>query len=138
MKARVVAIMIMIWGALLILIPWTIFPVCGIGPNAAGTMASIGYHGCQGTLRAETALGLIALGLAAVPLLWPQRRPLLIASLGGLLIALLAILFPTVITGMCRVPTMPCRMGTLPALIIVSVLLGLCSAAGLALSRKLP
>jgi len=138
MKPRAIGIVIMILGALLILTPWYIFPVCGVGRYAPPAGALIGYHGCHATLRAETLLGAVTIILGVLPLLWPQRKALMAATWASVGVAVLAVLFPTVITGLCKVATMPCRLGTLPALETVATLLVINAIFGLLIYRKMP
>ena len=127
----------MLLGILLILTPWYIFPVCGVGRNAPAPGEPIGHHTCFRTLKAETVLGAITILISIMPVLWPLRKIVLGASLGSLVIAVLVILFPTAITGLCKMPTMACRVGTLPALVTVGILIGIAAAIGLISSRKI-
>lgn len=137
-KARVLGAVIVILGILLVLTPMYIFPVCGVGRYAPPPGEPIGHHACHGTLKAVTVLGSVAVLAGLMPLLWPGRKTALTASAAALVIAALAVLFPTVITGLCKMPTMACRLGTLPALITIAVLTALTGAAGLYTSRKPP
>ncbi len=138
MSARIIGITIIILGVFLLVTPRYIFPVCGVGRYAPEPGTPIGKHGCHDTLKAETALGIALLPLGLVPVMWPRRKVLMGVSIATLLTALLVILFPTVITGICKMPTMPCRLGTQPALVIEGILLGLAGVAGLLAARKLP
>jgi hypothetical protein len=47
-------------------------------------------------------------------------------------------LYPTVLIGVCPGPSMPCRAGTLPALVILSGFLLLVSVVGFLSSQKAP
>lgn len=128
----------MFLGLLLILVPWLIFPVCGVGRYAPAEGKIAGHHGCHKTLKAETALGIVVIGLGAVPLIYPRKKTMAAAAGLAVVAAFLAALFPTVITGMCKVPTMPCNLGTTPALVTVGAMLGLAGGAGFWAMRKLP
>jgi hypothetical protein len=136
MRARIAAAVIILLGVLLLLTPWLIFPVCGVGRNAVGGARAIGHHGCQGTLWAETAIGSATIIIGLLPLVWPKPRvlrPAAWASAGG---ALLAVLFPLFITGMCNFPAMPCRLATLPAIETVAALLAINASFVLLAFRK--
>jgi hypothetical protein len=130
MKARILGGAIMILGALLIVTPWVIFPVCGVGRYAMEG----GHHGmtppCHQTLKAETALGAAVIVVGLVPLFWPGRRPALAASGLIAVAAVLAVAFPAGLTSMCKMPSMPCLAGTYPALIVMAALLGATALAG--------
>ncbi len=138
MRGRALGITIIVLGVLLILTPWYIFPVCKVGRYAPPEGVQLGGHGCHDTLKAETALGGLAVIIGFLPVIWPRKKALLAASTAIVLIALLVALFPTVITGMCKVPTMPCNTGTLPALIILSILFGITGVSGIIVFRKIP
>lgn len=131
-KFRVMGATIMMLGALLVLIPWYFFPVCVVGWIVPG----MGLHGCHGTLLAVTALGAMAMAGGMVPLIWPNWKTVYLASGLGLVTAFLAVLFPLAITGLCHGPNMPCRIGTLPALEVWSLFMGIVSFAGFALARR--
>ncbi|HUT52522.1 MAG TPA: DUF4418 family protein [bacterium] len=137
MKARAVGIAVVALGVLLVLTPWVIFPVCGVGRFAPGPGIAPGMHPCHGTLQAETVLGAAAIVIGFIPVLWPRKKAVLGASLGAAAVAVLAVLFPLAITGLCKVVTMPCRLGTLPALETVATLMMLAAALGLTVYRGL-
>jgi hypothetical protein len=137
MKARMVGIALMVLGLLLVLTPWVIFPVCGVGRYAPPPGVVTGTHPCHGTLQAETVLGAAAMVIGLIPLLWPQKSSVLWASIAAAALAVLAVLFPLEITGLCRVVTMPCRLGTLPAVETVATLMMLTAALGLTVYRNL-
>lgn len=138
MKGRIIGIMVIGLGLLLILVPWSIFPVCGMGRYSSVADQVIGLHGCHATFRAEIVLGIIAIITGMVPVLWPVGKSLLGASIMSLVISILVILFPSSITGVCTVPTMACRLGTFPALVTLGILMAITSGAGILLSRKQP
>jgi hypothetical protein len=135
-KSQVWALVLVLLGVIVVLIPWYLFPVCGVGRYAppAGTLARM--HGCDGTLRAATILGVLAMCTGILPLLVKQRWAVLIAAALAAIIGVLLILFPTAITGVCRIPTMPCVFGTKPALIIAGIVLLLAGGVGGLLIKK--
>jgi hypothetical protein len=123
-RARVIGSVLAALGIILMVTPRYIFPVCGYGEP--------GLHACHGTLKAETVLAAITIVIGLLPVLWPLRRTALAASVSALVIAALVVLFPVAITGMCKMPTMACLMGTLPALVTVGVIIALTGGAGIA------
>jgi hypothetical protein len=124
-RARVFGGVLAALGIILILTPRYLFPVCGIGEP--------GFHACHGTLKAETVLGAVTIVIGMLPVLWPLRKTTLAASVSAIVLAALVVLFPAAITGMCKMPTMACRMGTLPALVTLGVIIALTGAAGIAI-----
>jgi hypothetical protein len=121
-------------GVIVILIPWLLFPVCGHGRFAPppGTLAR--PHGCDLTLAAETMLGIAAVIAGLLPLL--SSRGLRTSAIATAIIGVFVILFPTVITGVCRSATMPCVMGTRPALVLAGALMVLNGIAGVLLATR--
>ena len=106
-------------GLLLIAVPAYLLPVCeAVTPP---------FMKCFWTMRVEVGLGcaLLLLGLMLVLSSNPAVR--LGLSLGGVCLAALAVAVPTVLVGVCGMDTMPCRMGTLPALVLTgsALLVGL-------------
>lgn len=137
MPKRLIGIVIVILGLLLLLTPWYIFPVCGKGRHAPGPGMVDKPHRCANSLYAETALGILTVGIGALALARPRRKILSATSASLLVVAALVSLFPLWITGMCKVATMPCRIGTLPGLILIAVLLAITSVAGMVQARNL-
>ena len=137
-KAQVWALVLVLLGVIVVLIPWYLFPVCGVGRYAppAGTLASM--HGCSNTLKAATVLGVLAMCTGILPLFVKQRWAVLTAAVSATVIGALLILFPTAITGVCMIPTMPCVFGTKPALIIAGIVLLLAGGVGGLLIKKTP
>jgi hypothetical protein len=135
-KDQVWALVIILLGVVVILIPWQLFPVCGVGRYAppAGTLPRM--HGCDGTLKAATVLGVLAVIAGLLPVLIKQYWAGLVSAVSTAVIGVLLILFPTVITGVCKVPTMPCVYGTKPALIIAGIVLILAGSFGVLLMKK--
>lgn len=135
-KIHIWAAVVLILGILTVLIPWYLFPVCGVGRYAppAGTFARM--HGCDGTLKAATVLGILTMCAGLLPLIFKQHLAGLISAVSTAVIGVLLILFPTVITGVCKVPTMPCVFGTKPALVMAGIVLILMSSFGVLLMKK--
>ncbi len=136
-KERVFGSATVTLGILLILTPLMVFPVCGMGRHVPPSGERIGHHGCHDTLGAEIALGaaLIITGLA--PIIWPRRKALRFSSIAMMVIATLVVVFPIKMFEICKMPTMPCRVETLPALCVIAILMGVLSGVGLFLSRDM-
>jgi len=129
----------MVMGVLLILTPWVIFPVCGVGRYAPpGGVTLTGGHGCHQTLKAVTAMGLLAIIIGVVPTLWPRKKIVYAAAAATLPLALLTSVFPFKITGMCMDPTMPCNLGATPGVVTVSILMALIGIVGILVSKRMP
>jgi hypothetical protein len=141
-------------GALYILIPHFIFPVCDLvktdSPHAVAAMAGHVHAGmdmgeatgavmeavstakavCFYTAKAELGLGILII-LGAIWLMAvknPGQRSGIMAMQASA--AVVGALFPTALIGVCASESMPCRAGTLPALVILSVLFFLFSIVG--------
>ncbi|MFA6332373.1 MAG: DUF4418 family protein [Methanoregula sp.] len=124
---------LIVLGALIIVTPWYIFPICeaeGIpshlassmsmstaGDTSAGTIMKCGY-----TARAEIAVGALVILAGLTLLALPGRDSR--RAIGGTVIGLgvVTVLIPTVLIGVCSAANAPCRIGTLPALILLGVL----------------
>ena len=103
-------IVLVAFGLLIAIGPRTIFPVCPMGEMAMR---------CAGTAQAALWTGLAIAALGAAQALLPQALVgaalSALAGVGGLL----TILYPTVLIGVCKMPTMACHALTLPALVIL-------------------
>jgi hypothetical protein len=99
-------------GGLVALTPWYIFPVCAVSEGA--------FMRCGYTARAETGVvaPLIILVGAMLPL---SKTKELRGAVGifGFGLGVLVLLLPIYIIGMCQSPDMPCRIGTLPSLVLL-------------------
>jgi hypothetical protein len=149
------------------LVPWTIFPICEIASSessgasvvestgearghlgdAMPSMESSGHDQtshmvCWHMAKAEAGVGILAL-LAAVALMATrsaERRAGILTMTAGL--AVVGGLLPTTLIGVCPGPDMPCRVGTLPALLLVSAfffvfsLIGAIRAARQSVTRR--
>jgi hypothetical protein len=115
--------LLVILGIVVILGPWVIFPVCehygSYVMTQSGTQLPMP---CGWTARAESGIG--ALIVIAGGLLIFRSTPETRQAVGVFTIAMgiLVVLFPTVITGMCRMAEHPCRTLTLPALEILGII----------------
>lgn len=116
MKNRViVSIIYIVLGILLALVPTVLFPTCD---------ATEMKMACYYTKQAEVGLGVLVAVLGIVALLSRNasvRSGLSLAILG---IAVLVVAYPLYLTGLCKMSDMMCRLRTLPALILISVVIG--------------
>ena len=116
-------VLLVILGILVILVPWIIFPVCEMEGSYVVTAAGAKLPmTCGWTARAESGVG--ALIVVAGGLLIARSSAETRQAVGIFSIAMgtLVVLFPTVLIGMCKVATHPCRMTTLPALEVLGVI----------------
>lgn len=110
-------------GIVVILVPWILFPVCEMGGLYIQAVSGMQFPmPCGWTARAESGIG--ALIVVAGGLLIARNTPETRQAAGVFTLALgaLVILFPTVLTGMCKVASHPCRLTTLPVLEILGIL----------------
>lgn len=144
MKSRLVSgLLLMILGVIIAIGPMVIFPVCGVKhsdgdkaqgnsmavPNedemVQGTPAQSTAHKvmrCFWTSRAEMGLGAL-ISITSVLLIVLKSKKIRIGlSISTALHGILALLIPTVLIGVCDNHHMHCRIGTLPALVILSSL----------------
>lgn len=101
-------------GVLLALVPTVLLVPCS---SEEKKMA------CYYTSRAEVGLGILIAFLGIAAIIFAQEGIRVGISIAQLGIAIIAILLPLKITGLCKMDTMACRVKTLPGIIVVSVLL---------------
>jgi hypothetical protein len=122
-NVNVYGVLLVILGILVILVPWIIFPVCEMEGSYVVTSAGVKLPmTCGWTARAESGVG--ALIVVAGGLLIARGSAETRQAVGIFSIAMgaLVVLFPTVLIGMCKVATHPCRLTTLPALEVLGVI----------------
>ena len=136
-KKKIVGLAYALTGLLNLSIPWILFPVCGIESGIIKNYSTFGTHGCHGTLVAVSILALLTVCAGLAFIFTKNKISALAISFSVMIFSILFILFPFAITGMCRMPTMACRLGTAPALTIGSSLLFALSLWGISLSRKI-
>ncbi len=110
-------LLLLLTGGLIALTPQFLLPVCeGALSTAAGAFVPMK---CFWTARAELGAGaLVAFGGLACCLSGnPAVRLGVAAATAGA--ALLSIALPAWLVGVCGSESMPCRMGTLPALVLL-------------------
>jgi hypothetical protein len=142
MRERYIQVLVCIAAGLLyIAVPHVLFPVCEYAVLAAGEQApTMGHMGgamslpessgpehsgpahmvCYWTARAEAGLGGLLLFSALLLSLSAsrERRSGIMLTLAGS--AVLGAAIPSLLIGVCRQENMPCRAGTLPALLLLS------------------
>jgi hypothetical protein len=121
-------------GLLIATVPQFLLPVCsGSIETKAGRFIAMK---CFWTGRAELAVGALIV-LVSILLFFSRNRsaalPLNITLVG---LGVVALLVPTSLIGVCMSPTMACRVGTLPGLVVLSSLIIVIGLAGIALSIR--
>ena len=113
-------------GTLVVLTPYYVFPVC----QASVATAAGGTAPMKCFWSARAALGTGGLTIAAGLLLFFARYSGVRLGIALMLlpVGLLTILAPSALIGVCVTETMPCRMGTLPALSLLGLLVMLTAA----------
>ena len=149
MKNRIIfGIIFIVLGALIALGPQTIFPVCGIhaseqsavqGSEQAGMPMSSQMADsaseenstssampmvmkCRTSAKAELPVGIAIAVLGVLIIVSRSVKGRIGLSIASALGGLFALLVPTVLIGVCASEQMRCRVLTLPALIILSIL----------------
>ncbi len=120
--ARALAVVIFILGALVMLVPLVIFSVCD-GAQAVEAGAHGGLHACNNTLYAEIVMSVFVMITGVYVLIRPIGHIVANASIWVIVLAVIVGLLPMAVTGVCTMPSMACRNGTVPGLVVVSVLM---------------
>ncbi len=121
MKNRLLSgITVALLGLLIALVPVCIFPTCSkaIETLAGGTVPMR----CFWSGQAEIGIGLLI--LCGGVLLSVFKSPLTRMGVSWMLAltGVLGLLIPTLLIGGCEMATMPCRMTTFPAIIVLSLI----------------
>jgi hypothetical protein len=115
--------LLVLLGIIIILIPWIIFPVCEMEGSYVVTAAGAKLPmTCGWTARAETGIGALIVIAGGLLIARSTRETRQAVGIFTIAMGALVILFPTVLIGMCKVATHPCRMTTLPALEFLGVI----------------
>lgn len=121
MKNRTIfAIVFVLLGLLIILSPTVLFPVCGAHEMKMS---------CFYTKQAEIGVGAVVTALGVIYFLLKNKDIRIGLSIAQILNAALVLALPLKLTGLCKMSEMSCRVKTLPALIVLSVLLGVVALA---------
>ncbi|MEI6100344.1 MAG: DUF4418 family protein [Eubacteriales bacterium] len=148
MKNRLLfGIFFIVLGALIAFGPQTIFPVCAVQAaqqSAAQSSAQPSMQmssqsasasdedsktesampmvmKCAYTAQAELPIGIVIAALGALLIVFKSARVRIGLSIALVLGGVFALLVPTALIGVCAGEQMPCRALTLPALVILSV-----------------
>ncbi len=116
-----VGIIVIGLGMLVALIPEVIFPVCTDMIELVNGKSL--FMKCHWTARAELVIGLLIIFDGIMLIGFKKREVSTALSIMLFLLGLSALLIPTALIGMCQTVTMPCRVGTEPALIVVSIII---------------
>jgi hypothetical protein len=108
-------------GVLVALIPQVIFPVCTDMIELMNGKSL--YMKCHWTAMAELLVGGLIAFDGVLLIVFKKYETRLALSIMLFLLALTTLLIPTLVIGMCETASMDCRLGTEPALIIVSVII---------------
>jgi hypothetical protein len=92
---------------------------------------------CGYTARAEAAVGALVILAGLTLLALPSRDSRRALGVIGIGLGAVTLLIPTVLIGVCTAADAPCRIGTLPALILLGVLTAI-AGIFLVLSRDEP
>ena len=116
-----VGIIAIVLGALVALIPKAIFPVCTNMFEL--TNGKTLFMKCHWTAIAELLVGILIVFDGILIIGFKTHETRIALSIMLFLFGITALLIPTVVIGMCEMATMQCRVGTEPALIVVSVII---------------
>jgi hypothetical protein len=122
MKIYWPSIILIILGVLLAIAPWTFAPVCEVnGMYAQLASGKTLPMPCGWTARAEVGLGALLIVAGILLAIAKTNETKRIIGIFGAAIGVLAILFPTYITGMCALADHPCNLLTKPVLILLGI-----------------
>ena len=120
-----------ILGALVITLPHCILPVCEyFGMYMETKMGMLVPMKCHYTAYAEVGVGATIIVASVVLMVSNMVQTKKALSIVGAVLGINVMLLPTYLTGMCGMASMPCRIGTQPALLILGVLIIIVNAIG--------
>jgi hypothetical protein len=119
-QAKGIGAVLVLLGIIIILTPWFIFPVCEQHGLFMVLQSGVKMPmPCGWTARAEAGIGALIAVAGALLIAKPTQDTKQAVGVFSIAAGLLVILFPTVITGMCKLADHPCRTLTLPGLEIL-------------------
>jgi hypothetical protein len=123
----IVATILIILGVLVAVTPWFIFPVCEAkgtsGDSTEGMHVDSAKHmKCWYTAVYESGVGILILLTGLVLIALPGRLSRRTIGILDVVLGAVVLLIPTALIGVCASANAPCRIGTLPALILLGVL----------------
>jgi len=114
--------LLVLLGIVIILTPWILFPVCEMEGSYVVTQTGMKLPmTCGWTARAEAGVGGLIVLAGGILILRSTPETRQVVGIFSIAMGALVVLFPTVLIGMCKVATHPCRLTTLPALEILGV-----------------
>ncbi len=124
MKIYWPAIVLILLGIFLAVSPWTIAPVCEVeGMYAKLASGKELPMPCGWTARAEIGVGIMVIVAGLLLAFAKSAETKMMLGIFGVVLGILAILFPTVITKMCALADHPCNLLTKPVLIILGLII---------------
>jgi len=120
MSQRFFSILVILSGLLYFLIPHYIFPVCDASDTA--------HMNCHRSAQAEIWVAVILVIIGIVFLKLRSQKFKYSACFLILFFSVLGGAIPTFLIGVCKSDMMPCRLGTQPALVLLSLFLFCLSA----------
>ena len=108
---------ILVAGFLLALVPFVLFPVC-TESVALPSGKSLPMR-CLYTGHVESALGVLLALLGFLLCFYTNRAVRFGICLAGFCLSLLILAVPTLLIGVCLNTTMPCHIGTYPAVMVL-------------------
>ncbi len=120
-KTYIFGIILLILGVVLALMPQIILPACDKGIELAN--GSTVPMKCHWTGIFCTILGAFVTLSGILALILRNAQTQRVLGVFSILFAVTAILTATCIVGVCKNAIMPCRMGTLPGILVISVLI---------------
>ncbi len=129
---RTIPLILLVTGALLVVIPILLFPVCFYagGSHHARMMPCFATGTITQGIGTVTVLCALVALLASAPAV--KRGALLVAALAAAALFVIFLVAP----GVCGMMTMPCRVGTLPAALVTGGVQLVAAVAGLAGRRQ--
>jgi hypothetical protein len=122
MKISIPAIIMIVLGILIIILPWTIAPVCEVnGMYAQLANGKTLPMPCGWTARAEIGTGALTVFAGLLLNFSQSSETKRMIGLFGVALGLVTILFPLSITKMCALPDHPCNLLTKPVLVILGI-----------------
>lgn len=133
----ILGIITLFLGVFVAIAPHYLFPVCEYSgfsvETATGRLIPMR---CLYTAYAESGIGAAIIAVGAIQMVSGQSETRKALSIVSAVLGILVILFPIYLIGVCRTPTMPCRTGTQPTLIVLGVSIIVVSAIGFFKSVK--
>ena len=125
-KTTIFGIIILVLGVLLALIPQVLLPVCDKTLELAN--GNTVPMACHWTGLFATAAGILIALTGLLAAAFRRAQTSVVLGIQSAALACITMLISTVIIGVCKSATMPCHMGTQPAILVICILIILLSA----------